>query len=236
MFTHLNLRAKNLTTHKLELSPHCGVTAIRPAPPALVPQLGWQTRQINTSPGMEEQLEFDWGTSSLRKGTIYQCKLNNIYLNLTKNQYFITKLLVRMKKNCGSRAVWSWGSVRSSMWRRDDSWGHSRGRVREDEWRKLGGGPSLMTLAMRGGDTRKWEWLSVPFRDGALHKSQEASPGSREKGWLGGGDEGWASQGGNNLTLCILATKCFLTLDHMKLHRSRLDGFLVDSSCKTRIK
>lgn len=44
----------------------------------------------------------------MRKGTIYQCKLNNIYLNLTKNQYFITKLLVRMKKDCGSRAVWGW--------------------------------------------------------------------------------------------------------------------------------
>lgn len=41
---------------------------------------------------------------------IYQCKPNSINMNLTKNQYFITKLLVRMKKNCGSRAVWCWGS------------------------------------------------------------------------------------------------------------------------------
>lgn len=30
---------------------------------------------------------------------IYQCKVNNFHLNLTKNQYFITKLLAGMKKD-----------------------------------------------------------------------------------------------------------------------------------------
>jgi len=44
-----------------------------------------------------------------------------------------------MKKNCGSRAVWWKRSIRSSMWRRDDSWGQAGGRVKEDECRKLGG-------------------------------------------------------------------------------------------------
>ena len=36
---------------------------------------------------------------------IYQCKPNSINMNLTKNQYFITKLLVRMKKNGRSQSI-----------------------------------------------------------------------------------------------------------------------------------
>ena len=41
-------------------------------------------------------------TKKKERGAIYQCKVNNIHLNLTKNQYFITKLLAGMKKDWGS--------------------------------------------------------------------------------------------------------------------------------------
>lgn len=55
----LGLRAKILTAHKLEFYPPCEVTAIRLAPQLRPQQPGRQTRQINTSPGMKAQLEFD---------------------------------------------------------------------------------------------------------------------------------------------------------------------------------
>lgn len=38
----------------------------------------------------------------LPASVIYQCKANSINMNLTKNQYFITKLLAGMKKDWGS--------------------------------------------------------------------------------------------------------------------------------------
>ncbi len=49
------------------------------------------------------------------RGVIYQCKVNNFHLNLTKNQYFITKLLARMKKNGHGRSVLQGRSIWSSM-------------------------------------------------------------------------------------------------------------------------
>ena len=59
MCPSLGLRAKILTTHKLESYLLCEVTAIRLAPQLGPQQPGQQTRQINTSPGMKAQLEFD---------------------------------------------------------------------------------------------------------------------------------------------------------------------------------
>ena len=41
-------------------------------------------------------------TKKKERGVIYQCKVNNFHLNLTKNRYFITKLLAGMKKDWGS--------------------------------------------------------------------------------------------------------------------------------------
>lgn len=65
----------------------------------------------------------------LEWGAIYQCKLNNIYLNLTKNQYFITKLLAGMKKDGGSQGGRVGKEVSGgSMGRRDDSWDHQKSR------------------------------------------------------------------------------------------------------------
>lgn len=55
----LGLRAKIPPTHQLESYPPCEVTAIRLAPQLGPQQPGRQTRQINTSPGMKAQLEFD---------------------------------------------------------------------------------------------------------------------------------------------------------------------------------
>lgn len=92
----------------------------------------------------------------LDEGAIYQCKRNNIYLNLTKNQYFITKLLVGMKRDVGSRGgcVAREASV-GSMGRRDDSWDHQRSRgrggVMEDEHReKTWRGPTPLWPWRRG--------------------------------------------------------------------------------------
>lgn len=44
MFTHLDLQAKYLTTHQLESSPDCEVTAIRPAPQ--LRSRGWADRHV----------------------------------------------------------------------------------------------------------------------------------------------------------------------------------------------
>lgn len=42
-----------------------------------------------------------WGPTKTK--VIYQCKVNNFHLNLTKNQYFITKLLAGIKKDWASQ-------------------------------------------------------------------------------------------------------------------------------------
>lgn len=68
-------------------------------------------RQLCRSCSKSGHYELGVTTSTLSKTergptktkVIYQCKVNNFHLNLTKNQYFITNLLEGMKKDWASQ-------------------------------------------------------------------------------------------------------------------------------------
>lgn len=65
--------------------------------------------------------------TSLRVGVIYQRKANSIIMNLTKNHDFITKLLVRMKKD-GAELTLFLGVGASGVHQDSMSDGHLQGR------------------------------------------------------------------------------------------------------------
>lgn len=123
---------------------------------------------------------------------IYQCKPNSINMNLTKNQYFITKLLVRMKKNCGSRAVRCWGSVGSSMGSRMiHEATQERAREGAEETRR----PLALTLAVRGTQANESD-CQLPRLEPAINHGAAAG-GAGGRGplrlpgpWRGGGFRG----------------------------------------------
>lgn len=60
------------------------------------------------------------------RAVIYQCKANSINMNLTKNQYFITKLLEGMKRDERGGIVLLGESIWSSPWH--DEWCVTLGR------------------------------------------------------------------------------------------------------------